>query len=131
MPLGQKFGSYLCTGFGHMKNFLGNAFSTPKKTLGSFDSLFGDVGKIYAAMRPSLQDLAPQQMQGGLSKLDNAVTEGVQGYEGIINQIDGVENRARSKVGDVMSKVGGAQQTLQDKGFAMSKTFDPSRFVIA
>ena len=67
-------------------------------------------------------------MQDGSSKLDNFVKQGVQGYEGIRNKIDDVEHRAKSKVGEVMSKVGGVQQKLQGQGFTK---FDPSRFVIA
>ena len=128
MPFGQKFGSYLTKGFNTMKNFLGNAFNTTKKTLGSADSLYSDMKKVYGVVQPALQDLAPQQMQGGLSKLDNAVMKGAQGYEGIRNKIDDVEDRAKSKIGEVMGKVGGVQQKLQDHGF---KKFDPSKFVIA
>ena len=37
MPFGQKFRTYLTTGLGNMKNFLGNASHTTKKTLGSLD----------------------------------------------------------------------------------------------
>ena len=48
MHVGQKFGSYLTKGLGNMKNFLGNAFHTTKKTLGSLDSIFGDSKKIYS-----------------------------------------------------------------------------------
>ena len=116
MPFGQKIGSYLKTGFGNMKNFLGNAYTTTKKTSGSLDSMFGDVKKIYGTVRPALTDLAPAQMQGGLSKLDNLVKRGVQGYEGIRNKIDDAESLVVSKVGDVMSKVGGVQKTLADQG---------------
>ena len=116
MPFGQKFGSYLRTGFGNVKNFLGNAYNTTKKTLGSLDSMFGDMKKIYGAVQPALKDLAPQQMQGGLAKLDSAVMKGVQGYEGIRNKIDDAEQTMISKVGDVMSKVGGVQKTLKDQG---------------
>ena len=55
MPFGQKFGSYLKTGFGNMKNFLGNAFTTTKKTLGSLDSMFGDVKRFMGrSVLPSL-----------------------------------------------------------------------------
>ena len=128
MPFGQKFGSYLTKGFGNMKNFLGIAYSTTKKTLGSLDGLFGDIKKIYGTVRPALTDLAQAQMQGGLSKLDNAVMKGVQGYEGIRNKIDDVEDSAKNKIGEVMGKVGGVQQKLQDHGF---KKFDPSKFAIA
>ena len=116
MPFRQKFGSYLRTGFGNVKNFLGNAYTTTKKTLGSLDSMFGDMKKIYGAVQPALKDLAPQQMQGGLTKLDSAVMKGVQGYEGIRNKIDDAEQTMISKVGDVMSKVGGVQKTLKDQG---------------
>ena len=116
MPFGQKFGSYLRTGFGNVKNVLGNAYNTTKKTLGSLDSMFGDMKKIYGAVQPALKDLAPQQMQGGLAKLDSAVMKGVQGYEGIRNKIDDAEQTMISKVGDVMSKVGGVQKTLKDQG---------------
>ena len=120
MPFGQKFGSYLRSGFGNVKNFLGNAYATTKKTLGSMDSLFGDMKKVYGAVQPALKDLAPQQIQGGLSKLDGAVMKGVQGYEGIRNKIDDVENRAISKVGEVMGKVGGVQRKLQDQGMKLN-----------
>ena len=116
MPFGQKFGSYLRTGFGNVKNFLGNAYNTTKKTLGSLDSMFGDMKKIYGAVQPAIRDLAPQQMRGGLAKLDSAVMKGVQGYEGIRNKIDDAEQTMISKVGDVMSKVGGVQKTLKDQG---------------
>ena len=116
MPFGQKFGSYLRTGFGNVKNFLGNAYNTTKKTLGSLDSMFGAMKKIYGAVQPALKDLAPQRMQGGLAKLDSAVMKGVQGYEGIRNKIDDAEQTMISKVGDVMSKVGGVQKTLKDQG---------------
>ena len=116
MPFGQKFGSYLRTGFGNVKNFLGNAYTTTKKTLGSLDSMFGDMKKMYGAVQPAIRDLAPQQMRGGLAKLDSAVMKGVQGYEGIRNKIDDAEQTMISKVGDVMSKVGGVQKTLKDQG---------------
>ena len=113
MPFGQKFGSYLSKGFGNMKNILGNAYTTTKKTLGSLDGLFGDIKKIYGTVRPALTDLAPAQMQSGLSKMDNVMMKGVQGYEGIRNKIDDAE----TKVGDVMSKVGGVNRKLQDQGY--------------
>ena len=98
------------------------------KTLGSADSLYSDMKKVHGEVQPALKDLAPQQMQSGLSKLDNAVMKGAQGYEGIRRNIDDVEDRAKNKIGEVMSKVGGVQQKLQDHGF---KKFDPSKFVIA
>ena len=41
----------------------------------------------------------------------------VQGYENIRNKIDDVENQAVSKVGDIMSKVGGVQKQLQGQGY--------------
>ena len=127
MPFGQKLGSYLRTGFGNVKNFLGNAYNTTKKTLGSLDSMFGDVKKIYGSVRPALTDLAPAQMQGGLSKLDNLVKRGVQGYEGIRNKLDDTESRVVSKVGDVMSKVGGVQKTLADQGVNLGGGFFTGR----
>ena len=46
MPFGQKFNSYLKTGFGNAKKFLGNAYNTTKKTLGSIDQMFGDAKKF-------------------------------------------------------------------------------------
>ena len=66
MPFGQKFGSYLKTGFGIVKNFLGNAYTKTKDTLGSLDTMFGDIKKIYGTVAPAIQDLAPAQAQGGL-----------------------------------------------------------------
>ena len=113
MPFGQKFGSYLTKGFGNMKNFLGNAYTTTKNTLGSLDGLFGDIKKIYGTVRPALTDLAPAQMQSGLSKMDNVMMKGVQGYEGIRNKIDDSESQMITTVRDVMSKVGGLIDNIE------------------
>ena len=117
MPFGQKFGSYLKTGFGNVKNFLGNAYTKTKDTLGSIDNMFSDVKKIYGTVAPAIQDLAPAQAQGGLAQLDKMMMKGVQGYENIRNKIDDAENQAVSKVGDIMSKVGGVQKQLQGQGY--------------
>ena len=79
--------------------------------------MFGDVKKIYGTVRPALTDLAPAQAQSGLSKMDNMFMKGVQGYEGVRNKIDDAEHRMVSKVGDVVSRVGGVQRKLQDQGY--------------
>ena len=117
MPFGQKFGSYLKTGFGNVKNFLGNAYTKTKDTLGSIDNMFSDVKKIYGTVAPAIQDLAPSQAQGGLAQLDKIMMKGVQGYENIRNRIDDAESQMIGKVGDVMSKVGGVQQKLKNQGY--------------
>ena len=117
MPFGQKFNSYLKTGFGNVKSFLGNAYNTTKKTLGSMDHNFGDAKKIYGAIQPAIQDLAPQQLQGGLASMHGGFMKAVQGYENIRNKIDDAENQAVSKIGDIMSKVGGVQKQLQRQGY--------------
>ena len=117
MPLGQKFGSYLKTGFRNVKNFLGNAYTKTKDTLGSLDRTFGDIKKIYGTVAPAIQDLAPEQAQGGLNKMNQFMMKGVQGYENIRNKIDDAENQMIGKVGDVMSKVGGVQQKLKNQGY--------------
>ena len=117
MPFGQKFGSYLKTGFGNVKNFLGNAYTKTKDTLGSIDNMFSDVKKIYGTVAPAIQDLAPSQAQGGLAQLDKMIMKGVQGYENIRNRIDDAESQMIGKVGDVMSKVGGVQQKLKNQGY--------------
>ena len=117
MPFGQKFGSYLKTGFGNVKNFLGNAYTKTKDTLGSIDNMFSDVKKIYGTVAPAIQDLAPSQAQGGLAQLDKMMMKGVQGYENIRNRIDDAESQMIGKVGDVMSKVGGVQQKLKNQGY--------------
>ena len=72
--------------------------------------------KVYGAVQPALEDLAPPQFQGGLGKLDNLVAQGTKGYEGIRNKIDNVEESMITKAGDVMSKIGGVQKTLTDQG---------------
>ena len=41
----------------------------------------------------------------------------VQGYENIRNRIDDAESQMISKVGDVMSKMGGVQKKLQGQGY--------------
>ena len=117
MPFGQKFGSYLKTGFGNVKNFLGNAYTKTKDTLGSLDRAFGDIKTIYGTVAPAIQDLAPAQAQGGLNKMNQFMMKGVQGYENIRNKIDDAENQMIGKVGDVMSKVGGVQQKLKNQGY--------------
>ena len=119
MPFGQKFGSYLKTGFGNVKNFLGNAYTKTKDTLGSLDRTFGDIKKIYGTVAPAIQDLAPEQAQGGLNKMNQFMMKGVQGYENIRNKIDDAENQMIGKIGDVMSKVGGVQQKLKNKGIIL------------
>ena len=43
--------------------------------------------------------------------------KGVQGYENIRNRIDDAESQLVSKVGDVMSRVGGVQQKLKNQGY--------------
>ena len=103
MPFGQKFGSYLKTGFGNVKNFLGNAYTKTKDTLGSIDNMFSDVKKIYGTVAPAIQDIAPAQAQGGLAQLDKMMMKGVQGYENIRQKTDNAENQMISKVGDVLS----------------------------
>ena len=117
MPFGQKFGSYLKTGFGNVKNFLGNAYTKTKDTLGALDRTFGDIKTIYGTVAPAIQDLAPEQAQGGLNKMNQFMMKGVQGYENIRNKIDDAENQMIGKVGDVMSKVGGVQQKLKNQGY--------------
>ena len=107
MPFGQKFGSYLKTGFGNVKNFLGNAYTKTKDTLGSLDRTFGDIKKIYGTVAPAIQDLAPEQAKGGIDKINKFMMQGVQGSENIRNRIDDAESQMIGKVGDVMSKVGG------------------------
>ena len=116
MPFGQKFGSYSKTGFGNVKNF-GQCLCHNQKTLGSLDSMFGDAKKIYGTIAPAIKDLAPAQAQGGLAMLEKNVMKGVQGYENIRNRIDDAESQLVSKVGDVMSKVGGVQQKLKNQGY--------------
>ena len=116
MPFGQKFGSYLKTGFGNVKNFLGNAYTKTKDTLGSLDRTFGDIKKIYGTVAPAIQVLAPEQAKGGIDKINKFMMQGVQGYENIRNRIDDAESQLVSKVGDVMSKVGGVQQRLKNQG---------------
>ena len=122
MPFGQKMGSYLRTGFGSVKNFLGNTYANTKKTLGTMDNVFGDLKKIYGAIQPAIQDLAPQQLQGALGKLDNVVMKGVQGYENVRNRIDDAENQAMVQVSNVMNKVGEVQGKLK------AQNVDYSRF---
>ena len=117
MPFGQKFGSYLKTGFGNVKNFLGNAYTKTKDTLGSIDNMFSDVKKIYGTVAPAIQDLAPEQAKGGIDKINKFMMQGVQGYENIRNRIDDAESQMIGKVGDVMSKVGGVQQKLKNQGY--------------
>ena len=70
MPFGQKFGFYLKTGFGNMKDFLGNAYTKTKNTLGSLDNMFGDAKKIYGAIAPAIKDLAPAQAQNALGMVE-------------------------------------------------------------
>ena len=67
MPFEQKSGAYLRTGFGIVRNFLGNAYSTTKKTPGSLDSMFGDVKKIYGAVQPAIE-VDPTTNAGKLGK---------------------------------------------------------------
>ena len=87
------------------------------KTLGSLDSMFGDAKKIYGTIAPAIKDIAPAQAQGGLAQLDKMMMKGVQGYGNIRNRIDDAESQMVSKVGDVMSKMGGVQKEVQGQGY--------------
>ena len=117
MPFGQKFGACLKTGFGNVKNFLGNAYTKTKDTLGSLDRTFGDIKKIYGTVAPAIQDLAPEQAKGGIDQINKFMMQGVQGYENVRNKIDDAESQMIGKVGDVMSRVGGVQQKLKNQGY--------------
>ena len=92
-----------------------------KKTLGTMDSVFGDVKKIYGALQPALQALAPQQLQSGLGKLDSAVMKGVQGCENVRNRIDDAEGQAMGKISNVMNKVGEVRGKLQDQNVNLNR----------
>ena len=81
------------------------------------DSLFGGAKKIYGTIAPAIKDIAPAQAQGGLAQLDKMMMRGVEGYEHIRNRIDDAESQLVSKVGDVMSKVGGVQRKLKNQGY--------------
>ena len=85
------------------------------------DSVFGDVKKIYGALQPALQDLAPQQLQSGLGKLDSAVMKGVQGYENVRNRIGDAEGQAMGKISNVMNKVGEVRGKLQDQNVNLNR----------
>ena len=85
------------------------------------DSVFGDVKKIYGALQPALQDLAPQQLQGGLDKLGSAVMKGVQGYENVRSRIDDAEGQAMGEIGNVMNKMGEVRGKLQDQNVNLNR----------
>ena len=78
MPFGQKFGSYLRSGFGNAKNFLGNAYATTKKKTringflirGYEESLWGGSARTQ---RPG-----PSTNTGGIVKARQCRQEGCQ-----------------------------------------------------
>ena len=114
MPFGQKLGAYMRTGFGSVKNFLGNAYSTTKKTMGTMDDIIKKGMGIYNTIAPAIKDIAPQQMQGGLSKIESGVKKGSQTYDKIRGHIDATE-------GQVMGKVNEVNRKLMDQGMDFSK----------
>ncbi len=117
MPFGQKYGSYLRSGFSNTKQFLGNAYSTGKHVLGTADRMVGRAQQLYGILQPAMQAMAPQQMQGALKNFDTGVGKGIQGYSNIRSRIDDAEGRALGKIGDVMGNVQGVAGNLRKANF--------------
>ena len=117
MPFGQKYGSYLKSGFGNAKQFLGNAYSTGKHVLGTADKMVGRAQQLYGILQPAVQAMAPQQMQGVLKNIDTGVGKGLQGYSNIRHRIDDAEGQAIGKIAGVMGNVQGIAGNLRQANF--------------
>ena len=123
MPFGQKYGSYLRSGFGQAKQFLGNAYSTGKHVLGTADKMVGRAQQLYGILQPAMQAMAPQQMQGALQNFDAGVGKGLQGYSNIRSKIDDAEGKAMGKIAGAVGSVQGVAGNLRKANFIVKIFF--------
>ena len=75
MPFGQKLTSGIVQGFNSTKNLLQKVYHHGKQTLGMLGKGFRVGGGIYNAVKPALQNLAPEAMQSGLENLTHTLTK--------------------------------------------------------
>ena len=105
MPFGQKLRSSIMGGINFTKNLLQKTYHHGKQTLGILDKGVRAGAGIYDAVKPALQNLAPEAMQSGLEKLDTHVNKAQDKYNTLRNKIDSGEQKIRDNVGMVMGNL--------------------------
>ena len=105
MPFGQKLKirNYVWYQL-YQKPFTENL--SPRKTsLGDLRQGGKTGAGIYDAIRPALQNLAPESMQQGLNKLNTHVERAQDKYNTLRNKIDQGEQKVVSNIGQVMGNL--------------------------
>ena len=105
MPFCQKLTSGIVQGFNSTKNLLQKVYHHGKQTLGLIDQGVRRGAGIYNAVKPALQNLAPEAMQSGLEKLDTQVNKAQDKYNTLRNTIDSGEQKIRDNIGMVMGNL--------------------------
>ena len=105
MPFGHKLKSGIMSGINFTKNLLQKTYHHGKQALGLLDKGTRMASGFYGAVRPALQNLAPEAMQAGLKKLDTHVDKAQDKYNTLRNKIDSGEQKVRENVGMVMGNL--------------------------
>ena len=105
MPFGQKLRSGIMSGIRFTKNLFQKTYHYGKQALGILDQGVKTGAGIYEAVKPALQNLAPEAMQAGLQKLDTHVDKAQDKYNTLRNKIDSGEQKVRENVGMVMGNL--------------------------
>ena len=92
-------------GINFTKNLLQKTYHHGEQTLGLIDQGVRTGTGIYNAVKPALQNLAPEAMQSGLEKLDSQVNKAQDKYNTLRNKIDSGEQKIRDNVGMVMGNL--------------------------
>ena len=105
MPFGQKLKSGIMSGINFTKNLLQKTYHHGKQALGILDKGVKTGAGIYDAIRPALQNLAPESMQQGLNKLNTHVERAQDKYNTLRNKIDQGEQKVVSNIGQVIGNL--------------------------
>ena len=105
MPFGQKLKAGVMSGMNFTKNLLQKSYHHGKQALSALDHGFNTGVGVYQAMKPALQNLAPERMQQGLSLLDTHVGKAQDRYNTLRNKIDQREHKIAQNVGMVMGNL--------------------------
>ena len=93
------------SGINFTKNLLQKTYHHGKNCLGVLDKGSSMLSGAYDAVRPALQNLAPESMQPALSKLNTHVERAQDKYNTLRSKIDQGEQKVVSNIGQVMGNL--------------------------
>ena len=91
--------------FNKTKDFLGTAYTKTKHAWGTAGGIFSKFKNVYNTFQPAIQDVAPQQLQDIIGKVDQGIKSGIEGYGNIREKIDHAENILVQGVGNVLGAI--------------------------